>query len=89
MTTKKVKVLEVYYHYVSEYSNQSNGLYSIEVNRTHYTIFRNGMSWGVISHFVNEPVTKCIGYVREDMVKPIEDAIKEYLSNIKESQNVN
>lgn len=75
----KVKVLAVFEHFKSDLDGSLNGLYKIELNNEKAIIFRNGESWGALSHYLGEPVQKCIGNVRNDRIKDIENAINEYL----------
>ena len=83
MDEVNVKVLEVFEHFKSEWNNSViNGLYKIELNGKVYIVFRNGDSWGVLSHFIGEPATKCISPLREDRIRHIEEAIEEHLSYI-------
>lgn len=74
-----VKVLSIFEHFKSDLDGSINGLYKIELNNEKAIIFRNGDSWGVLSHYLGEPVHKCVGYVRNDRIKDIEDAINKYL----------
>lgn len=74
-----IKVLSVFEHFKSNLDGSINGLYKIELNNEKGIIFRNGDSWGVLSHYLGEPVHKCVGYVRNDRIKDIEDAINKYL----------
>lgn len=74
-----IKVLSVFEHFKSDLDGSINGLYKIELNNEKATIFRNGDSWGVLSHYLGEPAHKCIGYVRNDRIKNIEEAINKYL----------
>lgn len=74
-----VEVLEVYEHFVANLDNSVNGLYKIELNGSKSTVFRNGDSWGILSHYLGEPVTKCMGYMRDDRIEVVESAINEYL----------
>lgn len=67
-----VEVLDVYDHFAT------NGLYKIKVNGRIGFIFRNGDSWGVLSHYIGEPVTGCMDFMRDDLIEPVEKAIKEY-----------
>jgi len=77
----KVEVLNVFEHfeYKSEFNQSTNGLYEIKMNGDKAMIFRNGDSWGVLSHWLGEPVTKCINFMRGDRVEVIENAIKKNL----------
>lgn len=79
MDNVKVEVLEVYDHFVANLDDSVNGLYKIKLNGSKYMVFRNGNSWGVLSHYLGEPVTKCIGFMRRDRIEVVESAINEYL----------
>lgn len=83
MNDVSVKVLNVFEHfeYKSESTQSTNGLYEIELNGNKAIILRNGDSWGVISHYLREPVTKCINFMREDRIDVVRKAIDEYLKN--------
>lgn len=83
MNNVSVEVLNVFEHfeYKSDSTQSTNGLYEIELNGNKALILRNGDSWGVISHYLCEPVTKCINFMREDRIDIVKDAIEEYLKN--------
>lgn len=84
MEQLNIEVLNVFEHFVSNIDESINGLYKIKVNYNNtYIVFRNGNSWGVLSHYLGEPVTKCIGFMREDMIEAVEKAINEYLNESK------
>jgi len=74
-----VEVLKVCHHFVSSMDNSVNGLYEIKLNNDKVTIFRNGNSWGVLSHYLGNPVTKCIGFLRQDKIELVEKAVDEFL----------
>ena len=78
-----VEVLEVYEHFVANLDNSVNGLYRIKLNDNESTVFRNGDSWGILSHYLGEPVTKCIGFMRNDRIEIVESAIEKYLKDNK------
>lgn len=80
MKQVNVEVLSVYEHFISNINGLTNGLYKINVNGNIYTVFRNGDSWGVLSHYLREPVTKCMGLMRDDMIEVVEKAINDYQS---------
>lgn len=75
-----VNVISVFEHFISNIDGSVNGLYKINVRGNIYTIFRNGSSWGILSHFLREPVTKCVRFMREDMIEIVENAINNYQS---------
>lgn len=78
-----VKVLDVFDHFIYHtYSEDDcvNGLYRIELNGDKAIIFRNGDSWGVLSYYWGEPAKECMGHLRRDRIKVIENAIEQYLS---------
>lgn len=79
MDNVKVEVLEVYDHFVANLDDSVNGLYKIKLNGSKYMVFRNGDSWGILSHYLGEPVTKCMGFMRDDRIEIVESAINEYL----------
>lgn len=79
----KVEVLAVFEHFKSNLDGSLNGLYKIELNNEKAIVFRNGDSWGVLTHFLGEPVQKCIGNLRDDRIKDVENAINEYLLEVK------
>ena len=81
METVNVEVLNVFEHFIAELDGTTNGLYKININGNIATIFRNGSSWGVLSHYLREPVTKCINEMRSDRIEAVEQAINEYLNN--------
>lgn len=76
-----IKVLSVFEHFKSDLDGSINGLYKIELNNEKATIFRNGDSWGVLSHYLGEPAHKCMGYLRADRIKVVERAISEYIKS--------
>lgn len=76
-----VEVLEVYEHFVANLDNSVNGLYKIELNGSKSIVFRNGNSWGILSHYLGEPVTKCMGYMRDDRIEMVKQAIEKYLKD--------
>lgn len=82
-----VKVLSVYEHFISNMDGSINGLYKVNVNGNIYTVFRNGSSWGVLSHFLREPVTKCVNFMRDDMIVVVEEAINDYQNEIKSDED--
>ena len=75
----EIKVLNIFEHFVSNIDGSVNGLYKIKINNNTYTVFRNGQSWGVLSHCLNKTVGECMSYMKDDMIKPISDAIGEYI----------
>ena len=78
-----LEVLNVFEHFVSNLDGQVNGLYKINLNGSKATIFRNGDSWGVLSHCLREPVTKCMGFMRNDRIELVENAINKYMKDNK------
>ncbi|HHX60651.1 MAG TPA: hypothetical protein GX707_08050 [Epulopiscium sp.] len=78
-----VEVLDIYEHFKAEFDNSINGLYRIKLNDNESTVFRNGDSWGILSHYLGEPVTKCMGYMRDDRIEVVESAINKYLESNK------
>lgn len=80
MENVNINVLEVCDHFKSNLDGETYGLYKIEVNGDKKFIFRNGSSWGVLSHYIGEPVTECMNFMRDDMVQRIENEIEKYLN---------
>lgn len=78
-----VEVLEIYEHFKSNLNGSINGLYKIKLNNDTATVFRNGDSWGILSHYLGEPVTKCMGFMRKDRIEIVESAIEKYLKDNK------
>ena len=76
-----VEVLNVFEHFVTEFDGSTNGLYKIKLNDDTATIFRNGDSWGVLSHWSGKPATECINFMRKDRIEVVENAINEYLNS--------
>ena len=74
-----VDVLEIYEHFIATTDGSVNGLYKIKLNRDKYIVFRNGDSWGTLSHYLGEPLTKCMEYMRDDRIEVVENAINKYL----------
>ena len=83
MDEVKVEVFDIFEHFISSLDNSINGLYEISLNGDRAIIFRNGDSWGVLSHLLREPVTKCMSFMREDRADIIEQAIEKYLKDNK------
>ena len=81
MDNVKVEVLEVYDHFVANLDDSVNGLYKIKLNNDKAIVFRNGDSWGILSHYLGEPVTKCMGFIRNDRIGIVEQAIRKYLED--------
>ena len=79
MDNVKVEVLEVYDHFIANLDGSVNGLYKIKLNNDKAIVFRNGDSWGILSHYLGEPVTKYMGFMRDDRIEIVESAINEYL----------
>ncbi|WP_342759497.1 hypothetical protein [Kineothrix sedimenti] len=75
-----IEVIEIFEHFKSNLDNSVNGLYNIKINGNKAIIFRNGDSWGVLAHYLGEPVNKCMGILREDRIELIEEAIKRKLN---------
>lgn len=78
-----IEVLEVYEHFKANLDDSINGLYRIKLNNNESTVFRNGDSWGILSHYLGEPVTKCMGFMRDDRIEIVENAIEKYLKDNK------
>ena len=78
-----VEVLDIYEHFKAEFDNSINGLYKIKLNSTKAIVFRNGNSWGILSHYLGESVTKCMGFMRDDRIEIVEQAIEKYLEDNK------
>ena len=80
-----IEVLNVFEHfeYKSEFNQSTNGLYKIRLNNDKAIVFRNGDSWGILSHYLGEPVTKCMGFMRNDRIELVENAINKYMKNNK------
>lgn len=84
----KVKVLSVFEHFVSNLDGSINGLYKVSINENNtYTVFRNGNSWGILSHYLGEPVIKCVGFMRDDMIDVVEKAISDYLNGTRDDED--
>lgn len=81
MDNVTVEVLEVYEHFKANLDNSINGLYKIKLNSTNVIVFRNGNSWGILSHYLGEPVSKCMGFMRNDRIEIVEQAIEKYLKD--------
>jgi hypothetical protein len=77
----KVEVLNVFEHFIGDIDGSTYGLYKVSINSNKSIVFRNGNSWGVLSHYLGEPVTKCIGFMRDDRINIVENAINEYLNS--------
>ena len=78
-----IEVLEIYEHFIAITDGSVNGLYKIKLNNNESTVFRNGDSWGILSHYLGEPVTKCMGYMRDDRIEMVKQAIEKYLKDNK------
>ena len=83
MDNVNVEILNIFDHFTYHSSTGDdyvNGLYEVNINGRKGIIVRNGDSWGVLSYFVGEPVTKCIGYLRSDRIEVVNNAVDEFLS---------
>lgn len=78
-----IEVLEVYEHFKANLDGSINGLYRIKLNSNETIVFRNGNSWGILSHYLGDPVTKCMGFMRDDRIEIVENAIEKYLKDNK------
>ena len=78
-----VEVLEIYEHFIAITDGSVNGLYKIRLNNDKAIVFRNGDSWGILSHYLGDPVTKCMGFMRDDRIEIVENAIEKYLKDNK------
>jgi hypothetical protein len=55
---------------IREFSNDEGvtyGVYSVTFNNKQEIFVRNGNSIGVIKHFWNEPINKCLLEIRDDV----------------------
>ena len=81
MDNVNVEVLEIYEHFIAITDGSVNGLYKIKLNNDKSIVFRNGDSWGILSHYLGEPVTKCMGFMRRDRIEVVENAINKYMKD--------
>ncbi len=79
MDSVLVEVFSVDHHFESD--NGFNGLYNLSVNGTKAIVFRNGNSWAILSHWLGKESTKCLSPMREDRIKPIEEAVNRFLND--------
>lgn len=83
MEEVNVEVFDIFEHFISNLDGSINGLYEISLNGNRSIVFRNGDSWGVLSHYLREPVTKCMGFMRDDRIEIVENAIEKYMKDNK------
>ena len=62
---------------LSRYTNNDKtyGIYWAEFKGEKHLFIQNDNSWGVVSHWLGEPVTKCINIIRQDVVDELKAAI--------------
>ena len=63
----RITNLKVLNRFKNNMNNNTCGIYWCEFNGEKKLFIQNGDSWGVVSHWLNEPVTKCVNIIREDV----------------------
>ena len=62
---------------ISEFTNNgiTYGVYSAKFNGEQEIFIRNGESIGLISHLFNEPASKCVHEIRDDVKRELLESI--------------
>ena len=64
----RITDLVVLQRFTSNIDHKVYGFYWCKFNGTKKLIVQNGDSWGAVSHWMGEPVTKCINVIRQDVI---------------------
>lgn len=61
----KINDIQIIREFKSE--NRVNGIYSVMFNGKQEIFIRNGNSIGAVQHYLNEPASKCVSEIRDDV----------------------
>ena len=78
----RITDVKIVHEFTNEQYKSTCGVYLVTFRGKPETFIRNGDSIGIVAYYVNEPVTKCIGFIRDD----VKDEFLTFLEKVKDKR---